>query len=185
MSQDIINVFVSHPIGGDVARNMALVEEKCGWIFKYKPEVMPLVPYLMALKFLDDRNPDDRLRGISHNRQYFEEGFVDELWLFGDRISAGMWQEITWAREFGIPVIPMTTATQIGLMRAEITPNDRFKIQVCGPSQICIGRYRGELEEDSRVVGIVAEINCHVHEFWWGDIIFMFPQAVQSAFLIE
>jgi hypothetical protein len=178
MSHCIINAFVSHPVGGDVEGNMKLIEEHCGWVYRYKPEAQPHAPYLLVLKFLDDNNPLDRERGTSFNREFFRSRFIDELWLFGNRISRGMWQEISWAREFGIPVIPMTSETQIELMREEIRVNDRFKLLVCGPNQICIGRYKGELEEDSRVVGIVADVNCRRHELWWGDIIALHPLHV-------
>jgi hypothetical protein len=178
MSRGVINVFVSHPIGGDVVKNMELVEGCCGWIYQHKVDVQPHAPYLMALKFLDDDKAEDRERGIVFNREFFKSRFIDELWLFGNRISKGMWQEIRWAREFGIPVIPMTIATQIELMREEIAFNDRFRILLCGPNQICVGRYKGELEENSRVVGIVVDINCHKHELWWGDIVSMHPLHV-------
>ncbi len=100
--------YIAHPIGGDVKGNMALVEERCGRIFKDRPEVIPVAPYLMALKFLDDGNPADRLRGVSMNREFFSRRLIDELWLFGPKISSGMWEEVLWARKYGIPVIPMS-----------------------------------------------------------------------------
>jgi hypothetical protein len=38
-------------------------------------------------------------------------GYADEVWLFGDRISSGMKQEIGLALSLGIPVIPKTEET--------------------------------------------------------------------------
>lgn len=45
----MIIVYVAHPIGGDVARNIKLVESECSRIFKAMPEVVPIAPYLFAL----------------------------------------------------------------------------------------------------------------------------------------
>lgn len=178
MSQDILNVYVAHPIGGDVTRNMALVESECERIFKCMPHIQPLAPYLMALKFLDDGKPDDRLRGISYNREFFRSRFIDEVWLFGPRISAGMWQEIRWAREFGIPVIPMGSKLTLELVRGEISIGSPIQIGVCGPGQEGIGVYRGELEDDGSIVGLWVEAYGRLHDLWWGDICYIHPAGV-------
>jgi len=42
----------------------------------------------------------------------FERLAFDELWLFGDRISKGMKDEIITARKLGIPVIAKTPETK-------------------------------------------------------------------------
>jgi hypothetical protein len=175
---NIINVYIAHPIGGDIVRNMRLVEDECGRIFKSMPEIQPLAPYLMVLKFLDDGNPADRLRGTSYNREFFRSRFIDELWLFGDKISAGMWQEILWAREFGIPVIAMTRATQLELIRRELTIGSAIQIGVCGPGQEGVGIYRGELVEGEDVVGLYVEAYGKTHDLWWGDICYIHPNSV-------
>jgi hypothetical protein len=178
MSNDILNVFVGHPIGGNVTQNVQLVEEECGRIFKYRPGVQPVAPYLLALKFLDDNKPLDRLRGVSYNREYFEARFVDELWLFGNRISTGMWEEVEWARMYGIPVIPMTNETQLDLIRKELSIGSPVQIGVCGPGQEGVGVYRGEREEEGRVVGLWVEAYGRLHDLWWGDIIYIHPASV-------
>lgn len=174
----IINVYVAHPIGGDVAGNIALVERRCGIIFKTQPEIQPLAPYLMALKFLDDDNPADRSRGVSYNREFFSSRFIDEVWLFGSRLSAGMWQEVLWAREFGIPVIPMTHETQLALIGKEIPVGMPIQIGVCGPWQKGVGIYRGEMEQDGRTVGLFVEAYGRLHDLWWGDICYIHPAGV-------
>ena len=40
------------------------------------------------------------------------KGFIDELRLYGNRISTGMSHEVDLAFELGIEVVPMTEATQ-------------------------------------------------------------------------
>lgn len=175
---NIINVYVAHPIGGDVARNMALVEERCEILFKTRPEIQPLAPYLMSLKFLDDSDPSARHRGMLYNREFFRSRLIDEVWLFGDRISDGMWQEILWAREFGIPVIPMTRETELELVRRELSIGSPIQIGVCGPGQEGIGIYRGEMEEDGKIVGLFVEAYGRLHDLWWGDICYIHPSGV-------
>jgi hypothetical protein len=169
----IINVYIAHPIGGDVRRNVALVREKCGEIFRTQPRIQPLAPYLMALEFLDDSRPEERARGVSYNREFFASRFVDEVWLFGDRISAGMWQEVLWAREFGIPVIPMTRGTEIDLIRRELLPGSPVQIKLCGPTKEGEGIYRGEMEDGGRMAGVWVEAYGRLHDLWWGDIIYL------------
>lgn len=175
MSKAIINVFVSHPIGGDVKRNIELVRRICGYIFMNNPYILPLVPYLLALEFLNDNDPNDRLRGIAYNRQFFEEGFVDELWLYGDRISAGMWQEIGWAREFSIPVIAMTKETQLALLRKEISTGNVIQLLGCGPSLPCEAIFHRELEHEQ---GILIHTGGRDHDLTWGDVIWIHPKGV-------
>lgn len=104
-------VFAAHPISGDIEGNMKKALEICSRLFR--KNVIPVAPYLVALKILDDKIVEERELGIEANRICFERGFVDELWLFGDRISDGMRGEIELAHKFGIPVVPMTDATRI------------------------------------------------------------------------
>jgi hypothetical protein len=172
----IITAFVSHPVGGDVAANIQKIERVCGSIFQQKPEFLPLAPYLFALKFLQDDVLEDRTRGISYNREFFARGFIDELWLFGDRISSGMWQEIAWAREFKVPVIPMTRATGLELIRRELHKGDEIQVQTCGPGFVAAGRFISFMPEDTGVYVETPAVG--VADLWWGDIITLAPARV-------
>ncbi|MDO8492299.1 MAG: hypothetical protein Q7S34_01500, partial [bacterium] len=49
------------------------------------------------------------------NRICFERGLIDELWLFGDRISEGMFGEIKLALQLKIPIIAKSWETQMAL----------------------------------------------------------------------
>lgn len=103
-------VFVAHPISGDVKGNMKKVLKICAKI--HTRNVVPVAPYLIALQYLNDHVVEDRALGIIANHECFYRGFVDELWLYGDYISAGMIEEIKLAREVGIPVIAKTEGTR-------------------------------------------------------------------------
>ena len=39
-----------------------------------------------------------------NDRKLLESGIVDELWVFGDKITEGMLSEIKTAQKYGIPV---------------------------------------------------------------------------------
>jgi hypothetical protein len=166
-------VYVAHPIGGDVKRNMELVEARCGEIYRNRPEILPIAPYLMALRFLDDNDPSDRARGVAFNKELFERrGVIDELWLFGPRISRGMWEEVTWARARGIPVVPMTKDTQLDLLRQETKKGDSLSLLLCGPSIPLTVTYLGEMSRES---GIRVRAHRRSHQLWWGDIVSISP----------
>lgn len=103
-------VFIAHPIGGDVENNVKRVREICERI--HSKTIIPVAPYLVSLQYLNDEVVEDRQLGVEANLECFHRGYVDELWLFGDRISTGMKEEIRLAQELKIPIIPQTESTK-------------------------------------------------------------------------
>ena len=103
-------VFIAHPISGDIEGNAKKVLEICKQVHsKYS---IPVAPYLVSLQYLNDEVKEDRELGIEANLESFHRGYIDELWLFGDRISAGMKEEVLLARKLGIRVVPKTDGTK-------------------------------------------------------------------------
>ena len=96
-------VYIVHPISGDVQGNILKVLS----ILKehHTAKTYPFAPYLLSLQYLDDTIPEDRERGIKANVELFERNFIDEVWVFGDRISSGMKAEIELAERLKIPVL--------------------------------------------------------------------------------
>ena len=111
-------VFVAHPISGNVKGNEEKVRKICAKI--HTRNIIPVAPYLISLQYLNDEVIEDRELGIAANHECFYRGFVDELWLFGDRISSGMIEEIKLAREMGIPVVAKTEGTRRDLKKLEL-----------------------------------------------------------------
>lgn len=103
-------VFIGRPISGDVKGNSQKVLEICRDV--HTKDIIPVAPYLVSLEYLDDDVTEDRELGIEANHECFRRGYVDELWLFGEKISEGMKGEIALARELGIPIIPKTPGTK-------------------------------------------------------------------------
>ena len=105
--------YIAHPIGGDVAGNVKKVLAIC--LEVHRSGVIPIVPYLGALQYLDDTIPDDRRLGMEANLECLRRGMADEVWLYGDKISTGMEIELRSARIRGIPVLAKTEATALAL----------------------------------------------------------------------
>lgn len=103
--------YIAHPIGGDVEANLERIRKIVREINLYFPEVVPFAPYWLDCHALDDNIPEERERGIKNDKELFNRGFIDELWLYGPKISGGMKAEIQLAKDLGIPVVPQTNGT--------------------------------------------------------------------------
>ncbi len=93
-------VYICAPLGGDVQNNIynAMLYARytlceCG--------ATPVVPHIYA-KLLDDSIPEQRELGMRAGRSLI--WFCDELWVFGDRRTKGMREEIAWCKLINIPV---------------------------------------------------------------------------------
>ena len=107
-------VYISHPIGGDVRANLKKVADISREINLNEVGVVPFAPYYLDCVALDDNVLDQRNRGLRNNLALFHrQGLIDELRLYGNRISTGMKLEIDWAHILEIPVVPMTERTKI------------------------------------------------------------------------
>jgi len=98
-------VYIAHPIGGDVANNLNKVCLIIREINLTEPEVVPFAHYIVDCHCLDDSVPEERERGIKNDMELFSRKFIDELWLYGDRISNGMIAEIGICEQLNIPVV--------------------------------------------------------------------------------
>lgn len=105
--------YIAHPIGGDVQGNLRKVAAIVRQVNLKELEIIPFAPYYADCMALDDAIPEDRARGIKNNKEHFVRGIMDELRLYGDRVSAGMIEEIKLAKDLGIPIKPMTEETVV------------------------------------------------------------------------
>jgi len=105
-------VFISHPISGDVPGNIKKIIAIARHINLTEPDVVPFVPYLIDLYSLDDNEPKERERGLKNGVAVFNNSWIEEVRLYGDRITEGMNAEIELAKRFDTPVRPMTPETK-------------------------------------------------------------------------
>ena len=108
-------IFIAHPLSGDVLGNAKKVLDICKSI--HSKDIIPVAPYLVSIQYLNDEVIEDRVLGIEANLEALQRGYIDEVWLFGDRISKGMEQEIRCALNLDIPVIPQTEGTKSDFIR--------------------------------------------------------------------
>ena len=105
-------VYIAHPISGDISGNLKKIINIIREINLNETEVVPFAHYVVDCYALDDTVPEERNRGIKNDIALFTSGCINELWLFGDRISNGMSHEIELARKLEIPIVSMTEGTK-------------------------------------------------------------------------
>lgn len=96
--------YIVHPIAGDKETNLELISHIVRKINLTESDVVPFVPYYADCVAMDDRILSERERGIKNDHEILSRMFVDELWVYGNRISNGMKAEIMWALDNKVPV---------------------------------------------------------------------------------
>lgn len=97
-------VYICHPVSGDVKGNIKRIKKICRSINLEHNNIIPFVPYMIDILALDDDIPTERKRGIKNNTFLLENGYVDEVWVYGHKLSSGMQTEIEIALNELIPV---------------------------------------------------------------------------------
>ena len=86
-------VYIAHALSGDWAGGVAAAYAAA------RAGYMPIVPYVLMDGILDDTNPEERALGMKLDIDQLRA--CDEIWLCGERVSAGMraeWDEAHAAR---------------------------------------------------------------------------------------
>lgn len=106
-------VYIAHPIAGDVKENVKKIIKIVREVNLRTPLVVPFVPYLADVLALDDDNARERARGLENGITVLKSGVVDELWIYGDRVTAGMKSEIDMAADIGLTLVRMDRETDM------------------------------------------------------------------------
>ena len=93
-------VYVCSPFAGDYMVNTENTKKYCKYVMDQG--YVPFAPHIMFASFLDDTDPVQRTKGCTLGLEMLER--VDEIWVFGDRISSGMKNEILFSEKFNIPI---------------------------------------------------------------------------------
>jgi hypothetical protein len=120
-------IYIAHPVGAidpvndfdafqQVYNNLTAIKRIVRDINLNEPEIVPFAPYVVDCQAMKDYLPAERERGIKNNIALLKAGFVNEIRLYGDRISKGMLQEIHLADALGIPVTSMTPGTAAAII---------------------------------------------------------------------
>ena len=93
-------VYIASPYAGDTETNVRRAQGYCR--FAVTKNCIPIAPHLHYPQFMDDSDKEQRELGLFFALVIL--GKCDELWIFGDRVSNGMSQEIKKAEKRGIPI---------------------------------------------------------------------------------
>ena len=93
-------VYICSPLSGDIPSNTERARQFCR--FALEKGQIPLAPHLMFPQFVNDDDPAERELALFMDIVLL--GKCSELWVFGERISAGMQREIKKAQKRGIQI---------------------------------------------------------------------------------
>lgn len=93
-------VYIASPYAGDVEGNVAFAKAACR--YAAAQGYTPVAVHLMYPQFLDDRVPKEREAGLKMGRRVLAA--CEEIWLCGEKLSAGMRAEKAEAERLGIPI---------------------------------------------------------------------------------
>lgn len=92
-------VYICSPLGGNIEENLKRVKEYARYALKCG--TAPVVPHFYAL-CLDDNNPKEREIGRAAGLSLL--WFCDEMWIFGDKVTEGMKDEIQFCINLNIHI---------------------------------------------------------------------------------
>lgn len=121
-------VYIAHPVSGDVKNNIDKITKIVREINLTDSKTTPFAPYLADIMALDDAQIMERNRGMKNNKSILKSGLVDEIHLYGNRITNGMLKEVNIALKNGIPIIPKTPETRKGLIIIIDQSNHEFSL---------------------------------------------------------
>ena len=93
-------VYICSPYSEDVEANVEIARRFCRVALQRR--TIPVAPHLLFPQFMDDTVPDERELAMFMNRILLSR--MDAIWVYADRISTGMRQEIEWAYVQGTPI---------------------------------------------------------------------------------
>lgn len=87
-------VYICSPYAGEIEKNVKAAQEYSR--FAVEKGYIPIAPHLLFPQFLNDANPKERQLGLFFGNALMSK--CSEVWVFGNRISAGMEAEINHAK---------------------------------------------------------------------------------------
>ena len=94
-------VYISSPYAGDIQHNTETARRYCR--AAVNRGVIPYAPHLLFPLWMNDNDPAQRKLATQMGLEMIDR--VDELWVCGETVSAGMQAEIEYAEAHSIPVI--------------------------------------------------------------------------------
>ena len=92
-------LYICSPLVGDVETNIEKAKQYARYVLLCG--MTPVVPHFYAL-CLDDNKPDERAIGMAAGMSLL--WFCDEIWVFGEKITEGMRNEINFCISLNIKI---------------------------------------------------------------------------------
>ena len=91
--------YVCAPLAGDLNKNISNAKKFGKFLFDRG--MAPVIPHIYA-EILDDKDPYDRELGMNADRSLLFK--CDEMWVFGDKFTKGMKEEIHFAKMINMKI---------------------------------------------------------------------------------
>lgn len=91
--------YVCAPLAGDLKKNISNAKKFGKFLFDRG--MAPVIPHIYA-EILDDKDPYDRELGMNADRSLLFK--CDEMWVFGDKFTKGMKEEIHFAKMINMKI---------------------------------------------------------------------------------
>ena len=101
-------IYVASPYAGNVEENVEFAKRACRHVMECGHAFF--APHLLYPAILDDGIPEERKLGIDMGLAMLQR--CDELWLFGENMSAGMQAEKDEAERIGLPIRQVSMAEE-------------------------------------------------------------------------
>jgi hypothetical protein len=93
-------VYICSPFAGDIPHNTEAARRYCS--FAVRQGAIPFAPHLLYPQFMSEDIPAERELALLFGTIWLSR--MDEVWVFGERISEGMRREIAKAKSKGVPI---------------------------------------------------------------------------------
>ena len=93
-------IYVCSPYAGDIRTNVKNAKRYSRYIVERGH--IPFAPHLLFPQFMDDNDESERQKSLLFGQKMLDK--CDEMWVFGESVSEGMYAEIKYAREKGYKI---------------------------------------------------------------------------------
>lgn len=105
MTQEKPLCYVAHAVRGDVWGNIAKGKRIIGALTQRHPSKLFVAPWIYECEIFDDSNDEQRQAGLLRCMAFVRR--CDQIWLCGERMSAGMQEEWSAAINSGKTIVDL------------------------------------------------------------------------------
>jgi hypothetical protein len=101
------NVMIAHPLfGKEEDANIIKILKICAEV--HSENIIPIAPFITTMAYLDEQFLVEKKVVEKLLFRYFQKRFVDEVWVFVDRLTKDVLTIVRQEFRFSVPVIAMS-----------------------------------------------------------------------------